>query len=263
MSSWSAFWHTYKAFMKKEWLEAIRSYRILIIAVGILFFGIADPILFKLMPDILKSQVPGLDPSKLMDLSQVGALHSHIKNLFQISTLILVIALMGILPGERQEKTLAMPLSSGASLSAVYLAKWSFYVLFIGGLTLVDLWVCTQYSGLLLKSSVIGYDVILKTAFVIGGYFTCVLTGLMLLGAWLKRSTVAGILTLVVFYGSGALGALWSKAGVWLPQQLITEANALTGQLSGQTLETGVVLVGVNLLLMGVTILLMKGTEWV
>ena len=74
-----------RAYIKKEVLEGIRTYKFLILIAGILFFAVLDPVVMKLLPEILKNQLGGLDVSAMVDFSQRGVMNSHLKNIFQMS----------------------------------------------------------------------------------------------------------------------------------------------------------------------------------
>ena len=88
--------NSFKAHINKEIIEGIRTQRFLILAIGSLVFSILDPVILKLTPMILKSQAGGIDITSTSDLSQRAAIRGYMKNLFQISSLVIALNLMGV-----------------------------------------------------------------------------------------------------------------------------------------------------------------------
>jgi ABC-2 type transport system permease protein len=115
----------FAAFLKKEIMEAMRSYRALILLLVFLLFGFISPGLAKIMPDIF-SKIPlgnvtiTLPPSTYMD-----AYAQFFKNMTQMGMIVLLLIFATSMPHEVSKGTLIMPLSKGLSRDAVILAKYS------------------------------------------------------------------------------------------------------------------------------------------
>jgi ABC-2 type transport system permease protein len=43
---------------RKEWMESLRSYRLLIVIVVLIFFGLTSPLQAKLLPQVLAQALP-------------------------------------------------------------------------------------------------------------------------------------------------------------------------------------------------------------
>jgi ABC-2 type transport system permease protein len=218
-------YYSFRSFFKKEGREGLRTYRFLIIALGILFFSLADPVLIKLLPILLEGQFAGLDVTAMMDLSQRGVLVSHFDNLHQISTFIMVIVLMGIVASEKADKTLILPLAMGVRPSAVILAKWASYSWVLMVVTVLGVSICYGYSGILFDEFVIGYGEVLKASLLQGVFYVYVLTLLIALSTWVKKPFLAGLSTLLAVFALPLTGMIWPEISFYLPNQLLVEAR--------------------------------------
>lgn len=216
---------TLKYFIIKEWIEGVRSYRIAILAIGIGFFALADPILTKLLPMLLSSQFEGMDLSALMDISTRGAMATHFKNLSQISLMVIVFTLMGLMATEKGEKTLIIPRAHGANVSGILMAKFLIYGALLMVITLIDVGVCYLYSGLLFESYPLVPLAVLKAAILQGLYFVYVLAVILLYSTLFKKAFVAGIFSLLTTFGAPLLGILAPWLDPYLPNQLLIEAQ--------------------------------------
>ena len=61
---------TFKAYFKKEVLEAVRTNKYIILFVGTIFWALLDPLLLKLLPIILESSLPVDMTSLLPELTR-------------------------------------------------------------------------------------------------------------------------------------------------------------------------------------------------
>lgn len=124
----------FAAFLRKEWVEALRSYRILILGAVFLLLGIMNPLSAKFLPELVNAMMP---EGMTIALAQPQALDSYLqffKNVPQIGLIVLVVVFSGMLPRELQNGTLVNLLTKGLTRSSVALA--SFYALFCFGAAL-------------------------------------------------------------------------------------------------------------------------------
>ena len=217
------------ACIKKEIFEGIKTYKFLIIAIGILFFAIADPIILKLTPMILQSQFGAVDPNmmKSMNLSQQGAITQYAGDLFQLGMLITAFTLAGLVSSERTNKTLTMPISMGCKVSAVVFSKVIVYGLYIMIMTTIGMLTAYLYGGLIFKSEWIGILFAVKAGILYGIFFVFMLSILVLFSSMLKKSFLAGILTLLLIYLLSAIGPIF-KIEKYLPSNLMKIAGSFS-----------------------------------
>jgi hypothetical protein len=213
-----------KACLSKEVLEGFRTHKFLILAVGIMFFAFLDPIMLKLMPLILKSQMGDIDFSAMIDLSQQTAMANFSGDLFQLSTLIIVLTLMGIVTSEKSDKTLTIPVSMGCSINGILSSKVIVYGTYLTILSVLGMTTAYYYSGLIFGAGYAGYPAVLKAGVLYGIFFTFAVALLVLVSTFLKKGFVAGIVTLLIVYLIPVLQKFpW--LGRYLPSHLLTEAG--------------------------------------
>lgn len=119
----------YVAFLKKEWMESIRSYRILILGIVFLLFGLTSSLMAKMLPEIIASMpMEGMtitipEPTALDSYSQ------FFKNTAQMGSVALLLVFSGVLSMELSRGTLINVLTKGLSRTSVILAKYTMMTL--------------------------------------------------------------------------------------------------------------------------------------
>ena len=80
---------------RKEWMEALRSYRLLIVVVVLVFFGLTSPLQAKILPQILSSALPsGADRPRSSRRHPCGtAIEQYVKNMSQFDLILAVLLL--------------------------------------------------------------------------------------------------------------------------------------------------------------------------
>lgn len=115
----------YWAFTKKELLESVKTYKILIMLSVFLFFGLMSPLAAKYMPEIANSFLP---ENFIVELSAPVALDSwaqFFKNMSQIGLIVLVITFCNTMANEFTRGTLVNLLTKGLSRKSVVLSKFT------------------------------------------------------------------------------------------------------------------------------------------
>jgi ABC-2 type transport system permease protein len=112
---------------RKEWQESLRSYRLLIVVIVLIFFGLTSPLQAKLLPQVLASAIPSgpgisltIPPATVWD-----AITQYVKNMGQFDLILAVLLGMGAVAQEKDKGTAAMmmvkPLPRGSFLGAKFL----------------------------------------------------------------------------------------------------------------------------------------------
>lgn len=254
--------YSLKSYTKKEFIEGIRTYKFLILAIGVLFFSIADPIMLKLMPEILKSQVQGIDISSMIELNQKAAMTSYTNSLHQIFTMIIAFALMGIVSGERVNKTFTIPVSMGCSIKSILISKMVIYGAYVLVLPVVGMSVAYYYSSIIFESGLITFSTVLKSGMLYGLFFVFEVSVLILLSSVVKKPFVAGILTLLIVFLMPLLDTFFG-IGNYLPTNLITEANEFNSSLSAGLIVTSAITMGLVILFHVFSVIKLECTELV
>jgi ABC-2 type transport system permease protein len=114
------------ALLNKELREQRRTYRLLILAVVMVFIGLSSPLTAAYLP-VLMSSLPGLPPgiAELMpDPTIQEAFTQYLKNMSQLSLIVVIVLTMGIVAQEIERGTAAMLLTKPVRRSEMILTKW-------------------------------------------------------------------------------------------------------------------------------------------
>ena len=100
------------AAFEKEWLELVRTKRLLIALVVLVLFGMTSPLMAKMIPEIM-TLVPGGEQIALIipTPSITDAVAQYIKNITQFGVLLALLFGMGSVANEKDKGTAAMILS--------------------------------------------------------------------------------------------------------------------------------------------------------
>ncbi len=112
------------AFTKKEFTESLRTYKLMILLAVFLLFGLMNPLIAKLTPDLLKI----LETQDIsIQLPEPTALDSWVqfyKNVGQMGMLVLAIIFAGIMANEFSHGTLINILTKGMKRHTIVLSKF-------------------------------------------------------------------------------------------------------------------------------------------
>jgi ABC-2 type transport system permease protein len=112
--------------LNKELREQRRTYRLLILAVVMVFTGLFSPLTAAYMPVLLRS-LPGLPPGfadLIPEPTVLEAFTQYLKNMSQLVLIVVIVLTMGIMAQEIERGTAAMLLSKPVRRSEMILAKW-------------------------------------------------------------------------------------------------------------------------------------------
>ncbi len=115
----------YIAFVKKEILEQLRTYKMLILISVFFLLGMMSPLIAKIMPDILSGmKIEGMT-IQIPDPTKIDAYSQFFKNFNQMGLLVLLLVFGGILSNELIKGTLVNVLAKGLSRATVILSKFT------------------------------------------------------------------------------------------------------------------------------------------
>jgi len=145
----------YAIFLKKEIVEALKTYRLLILGAVLLLLGMMSPLVARFTPEILKWAMESDPATAGMDLSAMLTLPTAFDSWVQFYSnvglmgyIALVIVFSGMVSSETSKGTLTIMLSKGLSRTSVILSKLTNAVLvWTGGycLAAVTAWGYTVY----------------------------------------------------------------------------------------------------------------------
>jgi ABC-2 type transport system permease protein len=214
------------AALRKELLEQLRSYRLLIVGVVLVLWGLTSPLLAMYAPQILRFALP--EGEALLQLipppTVADAVGQYLKNMSQFGILLALLMAMGSVAQEKDKGTaalmLAKPLPRGAFVAAKFVALG---LTFAASIAVAGA-ACYYYTLLLFEALDIPAWLALNGLLLVQ---LLVYVALTLLCSTLARSQVlAGGMSfgcLILLSGAGAIPAL----GRYLPGALGTWGGRL------------------------------------
>lgn len=253
-----------KEIVKKEVLQGLRSYKFLVMIIGFLFFAILDPVMSKfILPIVLEGEFPGMSREVMESMipsTQVAIIRGYLGNVYQVGMIIIVFTLSGIIAQEISERTLILPVSSGKRYGDILIGKVIVYGSVLLFTAVFSIMVNYAYSGLLFEFDLESPLPVIRGGLLQGLYMLFVLSMLIFIGSLVKKPLMTGLLTLVVVYGSGALGGLLN-INSYLPSGLIDESTLLAVVPSIMVLKSIISTIAIIILLIGFTIIRLSKME--
>ena len=123
---------TFLAFMKKEWMEQLRSGRLMILGIVFVLFGIMNPAVAKLTPWLFEIMADSLEESGMIVTAvEVDAVDSWIQFFKNVPMALIVFVLLqsSIFTKEYQSGTLVLALTKGLHRYKVLFSKAAVLVL--------------------------------------------------------------------------------------------------------------------------------------
>lgn len=178
-------------FVKKELVEYARTYKLLILLVVFIIFGIMNPLVAKLTPELLTSFMP---EGMFVTIPEPTALDSwaqFFKNTQQMGLIVLLLVFSGVLGTELTKGTLINLLTKGLSRQAVVLAKYTAMVLVWTLSVVVSAMLTWIYTVYLFPDGPMGYLFVAIFCMWLFGVF---LLALLLASATMVRGNYGGLL---------------------------------------------------------------------
>ncbi len=213
--------------LRKEFREQWRTYRLLIVAVVLAFFGWSSPPIARYTPLLLKS-IPGAPPG--LDLlvpppTIADAIGQYVKNVGQFGILLALLVPMGAVALEKERGTAAMLLSKPVSRGTFLLAKFAALgVTFFLGLFLAALG-GYLYTRLLFPETLPAGRFALLNLFLF--LELLVYVALTLLASTLTRSQAAAAGLAAAFFALLLIPGVFPQVGRYLPGELSSWGSRL------------------------------------
>jgi ABC-2 type transport system permease protein len=190
---------TFTAYMKKERMESSRQSKYLILGAFFGFFALSTPIMLKLMPSIIESQMPGF-PQELMKFDTVYSVQNYIRNIYQLGNMAVALVLMGVLADERLQGKLVYPVSQGAGMAGIVGAKLVHYAAAVAAIVFASTMLNYYYSVVLFPGSDLGVAAAARSAALLAAYFVTRVVLVAFTSAIFTKPLVAGLAALVASY---------------------------------------------------------------
>lgn len=217
---------TFLAFIKKEWMEHLRSGRIIILGILFVLFGIMNPAVAKLTPWLLETLADSMEESGMIITAvEVDAMSSWVQFFKNVPMALIVFVLLesSIFTKEYQSGTLVLALTKGLHRTTVLYAKSVVLVVLWTVLYWMHYGITYVYNDFFWDNAVaknLGFSVVCWWLF-----------GLWIITLMVLFSTIASANT-TVLVGTGAIAfgcyliGLLPKIGKYLPT-LLMDGNSL------------------------------------
>lgn len=112
------------AILKKEFLEIVRTKKLVILIIIFLFVAVSSPILAKLIPSLFKNlELQGIR-IQIPEPTWRDAIDQFVKNLSQIAVIVIVFVFAGSVAEEKNKKTLEIVLTKPIARSSFIISKF-------------------------------------------------------------------------------------------------------------------------------------------
>lgn len=216
----------FRTLLKKELREQLRTHRLLVVAAVFTAFGLATPLLFRFLPQLL--ELAGEELEIRMPPPTAGTVFTeYAGTLVQVGVLMAVLMAMGSIARERERGLTAMILSKPANHGAYVLAKAialgaSFAIAQAAGGA-----ACYHYTAMLIGPADAGAFVSMNL--LVALFLIFCLAATLLSSSLLRNQLAAGGIALAALIGQGLLAQI-PLAGDYVPGQLTSWG---TGLVSG------------------------------
>jgi ABC-2 type transport system permease protein len=115
----------YISFVKKEFMEYTRNYKLFILLVVFVILGILSPLTAKFMPEMIKSFMPAGMTIELPPSSSLDSWGQFFKNITQMGFIVLMIVFSGIMSKEYDKGTFVNMVTKGLGRETLILSKFT------------------------------------------------------------------------------------------------------------------------------------------
>ena len=242
----------YVAFIKKEGLELVRTYKLLLMILIFFAFGVMSPLMAKLMPDLMSQLVTEGIEISLPEPSAIDSYAQFFKNLTQMGLMVIVLMFSGTLTQELGKGTLVHLVTKGLAKSTVLLAKYTVSGLSWTGCLLLTFVVTYGYTVYLFPGDEMSHLVYSVGALWLFGLF---LLALSLFFQTLVKSQATSFMFVALCTGGLFFVNLFPRIQEVSPLKLVTDNVAMLNQAYDlSSLITPV------LITLGLTVILLIGS---
>lgn len=227
--------------LQKEFLEALRTKKLMVLGIVALFFSLLDPVMLKLTPYLVK-EFAGMDMSGMIQLTQKAELIGFHQDIYQLFTIVLVITVGNVWINEVKQQTFVIPVSKGFKLSSIMLAKIITYALSVNVFIYVAYTINYYYSGIIFGFDVDYYQVF-SSAAMMGLFYAFFIVLIIALGPILSNFPGIVFTTLLIVFGGPFITSLLD-IGAYTPFGLMNEA-AMFPRILNDTVIANIIYVAI------------------
>ncbi|WP_438314304.1 ABC transporter permease [Sporosarcina sp. FA9] len=248
--------NSFRVLLKKEARENSRNYKMLWIPLVFIIFGILEPITNHFLPEIMKSvgNMPEGTEFLWPEFQGEDIFTSLLGQYQSIGVLVIILAFMGSISGERKSGTATLLYVRPISFRNYFLSKWIIVNAIVLGSVWLGFMASWYYIELLFNSVDVGHVLLFITTYSLSIIF--VVTIVLTLSASLPTGGTAGVaivITLVFQIIDSLLGQHWKISPWKLP---LYATQWFQGDLNMQDFWSSIaatIILIIGLILIGIT----------
>lgn len=206
-------------FLKKERNEIFKTYKIWVVPLVFIFFGFMSPVVTKLLPKILESQMKAQSIAfKMPTPTAIESFSQFFKNLSQMGALAVILLSMGIVSEEKAKGTLQLVLTKPVSRTSVIISKLAAQSALISTSLIMGAVCCYVYTLVLFNEGnlkLFSQSVILYVV-----YYLLLVTITLFFSTLFSNQIAAGGLALALFFGLTILPSISKFLAEYSPYAL-------------------------------------------
>ena len=224
------FFDNFFIFLAKEFMENLRTKRLLVLICVFMFFAISGPVLTRYMPEIFALLIPAGDEMGQAMLDVMGEptwQDSFVQlygNLGQIGSLTVILLFMGAILREKRSGTADIMLSKSLTPLEFVLAKYASAALLVLGTVVLSIFVSTVYTFVLFGEIGSIVDILLGSL-AFSAFLLFMLAITLLCSAYAKSTGTAAVFSLMMWAFFGFIAVL-PRIGIYTPATLMTGTPA-------------------------------------
>lgn len=219
------------AFLRKEFLAILKTYRIWVIPLIFLLFALMSPPIAKFAPEVAKSTLPKGVVFNLPTPTILDSFGQYFKNLAQIGILAIILLSMGLVSEEKSKGTLQLVVTKPVSRTTVVIAKFLAQSILILSSMVIAALICYLYSIAFFKDGSLTQFAQANLLFIV--YYLLIMAITIFFSTILRNQIAAGGLTILALAILSILPSLHNFLDKYSPAALL----GLPGKIvSGQAL---------------------------
>jgi ABC-2 type transport system permease protein len=215
----------FSVLFQKELLESWRNFKWIWMPITFILLGVMEPITQHFLPQILNSMgdLPEGAVIQLPEPTAVEVLSMSLGQFDLLGILILVLASMAVISGERKSGVAAMILVKPVSHFSFVTSKWLSTLLMMWVSYFIGYLAAWYYTGLLFEF--IAFEEFLLSFVLYGLWLSLVITITIFYNSFLKTPGLVGFVSLATIILLNTLSGLLSEWLAWSPARLLTYSN--------------------------------------
>lgn len=219
---------TFKAYFKKEFIEAKRENRLMILFAGFFILALISPMLTKILPEVLKSQY-GDAVAEAMKMNAAECIANYLSGDFgQVSILVLCLALGGVLCDEVTKKYIVLPITKGGKKDTIVISKFIFYSLTMLIITVASTLCVIYYTFIIFEEDLPNFSSMMYSSINIYLYVLFIVGVVFFFSSIFKKSLVAALMAMVINIGLMFLNTFDFEFN---PYSLVIDASKLVEEI--------------------------------